>query len=337
MHKVFGAPSAKGGAKGEDDDAGATKGSSAGEALGNYIVSYFEQRRGPGAEGSAVPRLTDKPLLLLQGDKSLAALPTLLTTNGIEHEDIVVYETCGDGSIERNVGRVCELLKDLAWNEEHGANLARSRRGSGASSGSNSGTSPLSRRQAAKSSVTSTLGPEQRSALLSASPERSPTVQAFGGNGDCNEAAEVSEDVIVNPPSASSIAHLAARPDFLVFFSPSGVDFCAPFLSRRGWFPADTPSDQGREPRVTDSRRSSSRPRFVALGPTTAAHLKSKYGFIVVEEHVQRDSDPVQQSRSDSWFVAVADKPEPAEVREAILRLEKVTPEAGYGNIEKTE
>ncbi|CAO1616301.1 unnamed protein product [Parajaminaea phylloscopi] len=286
--KVYGAPGAAKPSKEGDDEDGATQGdkSSAGHAMGEYIAGWFERRRAPATaeDENEVKPLAAHPLLILQGDKSLAALPTVLTERGLDWQNIVVYQTCADAGIAGSLDRVHSLLHDLAWTEKSGTS---SRRGSGASTGSNGGLRP-------KALLKETQMTSIKSEAVTSSPEDERSLEDV-----TSPSLTVAQDKDALP--VRMLSNLARRPDWIVFFSPSGVDFAADALRARGWLPPVTDASSER------SHGAASYPHYLALGPTTAAHLKDKYGLPDAAGHKT---------------LAVAEKPEPSGVKEGIAQAE---------------
>lgn len=288
VSKVYGAPNrgkegggGGGGAKGGDDDAGDAGGKgSAGEALGQYILNWFQYQAPPATSSSAdssssAPR---KPLLILQGDKSLPALTDLLSANDMAYETCLVYDTCADPGIGKGLTGVETLLQDLSWTSRvAAASRAGSRRGSGASPkpSHSSLRNEISMSSVEGGDAAGKTDVETTTTLLD--PEEMP-----------------------DSPSALPVDSNPLHPNYLVFFSPSGVDFSADELRKRDWLP---PAPSSSSSSRSSQQRSSveSRPGIVAIGETTAKHLRELYGL---------------------QDVLVADKPEPEGVREAILRCE---------------
>lgn len=287
--KVYGPPpsasSATKSKKEGDEEQGTDLGDkgSAGQALGEYIVGWYERRREPGSDTGP---LTAKPLLILQGDKSLTALPSVLIESKIPCDSIVVYETCADDNIAKNADRVGNLLRDLAWNERSGTN---SRRGSGASMGSSSGGTKATLPGGPLTSLRS------EPAVSSPKEERAPQHQSEA------TGAAAAEDT--SQTTIEALSNLSRRPDWIVFYSPSGVDFAVEALRSRGWFP---PSETTEGSDLFHSSKISY-PHYLALGPTTAAHLREKYRIPEASGHAT---------------LPVAEKPEPAGVKDAILKAE---------------
>lgn len=185
-NKVYGAPPKRGAPKPPPSKAGASgEEPSAGEALGEYILGWLQRRRdatrpaGDADDVGSSPLLT-KPLLLLQGDKSLTALPDFLKANSIPFQPIEVYATSADQTLQANLRRLQIMYESLDADEDG-----------------------------------------------------VPTTSAPG------------------------------KPDWVVFFSPSGVEYSRELLEELGWFPSN------------DNQH----PRLITLGNTTGAHLREKYGF----------------------------------------------------------
>lgn len=290
--KVFGAPNTastvKKQNKGSGDEDGGSGGAqgSAGGVLGEYITGWFERRRDPQPESSDEPvALSAKPLLLLQGDKALPALPSIFTQKNLPFSNIVVYETCADDSITKNLGRVSDLLRDLAWNERSGAN---SRRSSGASTGSNAAGG-------AKAFLAGAQMSSLRNEVIVSSPE------------EPEEHAQQKAIQAATAAQSATIANLARRPDWIVFFSPSGVDFAAEALRSRGWLPPVTQGSEYGQPLNSTDSSSTTYPHYLALGPTTLAHLRDRYAL---------------PQASGQETLSVAEKPEPSGVKAAILKAE---------------
>lgn len=228
-NKVYGAPPKKG-AKASQTGGATGADTTAGEALGEYILGWLQRRRDAAStssdgEGSSIPLLS-KPLLLLQGDKSLAALPNFLEAHSIPFRAIQVYETCADQALASNLSRLQIMYQSLDDDDD----------------------------------------------------------EQHGQNGSAIDGSDES-------PS---------KPDWIVFFSPSGVDYSRQALDSFGWFPRN------------DTAR---RPRLVTLGSTTGNHLKEQYGFSVA---AGEDAD------SDS-LVVVATSADPQGIKDALDRVEATT------------
>lgn len=207
--KAFGCPA---NAKNQGADA---EGKGAGEALGQYIVGWLQRRAAsaPPTAGEQAPATVKLPLLLLQGDKSLPALPDIFTKNGVPFEAIRVYETCEDPSLEDNLDRLQLFYTGLGIHDD-----------------------------------------EEKATLLLNSAE--------------------DENVELPVPTGGS------RPDWIVFFSPSGVDYSARHLRALGWLPpASTTEGETQACDAQDGKETVEYPRYVALGPTTAKHLRDQYGL----------------------------------------------------------
>lgn len=211
--KAFGCPA---NAKNQGADA---EGKGAGEALGQYIVGWLQRRAAPApssatsASGEQAPATARPPLLLLQGDKSLPALPDILAKNDIPFETIRVYETCEDPSLEDNLNRLQLFYTGLGIHDVE----------------------------------------EEATLLLNSAEDVSLELQAPSG---------------------------VARPDWIVFFSPSGVDYSARHLRALEWLPPALAANE--EAKASDGEKGSTSmdyPRYVALGPTTAKHLRDQYGL----------------------------------------------------------
>lgn len=116
--------------------------------------------------------------------------------------------------------------------------------------------------------------------------------------------------------SSSSTKQTIARPDWIVFFSPSGVNYALEEFRRRKWLPPAQNSKSSSEPEAvspnttvtshasTDGRRSSGSrkyPRIAVLGTTTRAWMV---------ENLDIEPD------------AVATKPGPKELKDAIEAVE---------------
>ena len=105
------------------------------------------------------------------------------------------------------------------------------------------------------------------------------------------------------------------KPDWLVFFSPSGLQYALDDMRERGWMPGPYTFDFEKQEYAKDSPESAERkdkwlsagppdgfPRIAVLGPTTKRWVRQHLGF-------QPD--------------AVAATPGPPELREAIRMAEK--------------
>ncbi|CAO1638187.1 unnamed protein product [Sympodiomycopsis kandeliae] len=223
-NKVYGAPPKKGGSK-PTASSSTNNETSAGEALGEYILGWLTRRRDAshpttteGTPSDEPSPLLEKPLLLLQGDKSLAALPSFLESHRIPYKNIEVYSTCADRALLSNLHKLQIMYQSLSSEED------------------------------------------------------------------------------------DNLMTLEAVPDWITFFSPSGVDYSYPALKELGWFP--------------DIKSNSARPRIVTLGNTTANHLKEKYGFVIAGS---------QESQGSAAEILVATSADPQGIKEALDRAENGT------------
>ena len=94
----------------------------------------------------------------------------------------------------------------------------------------------------------------------------------------------------------------AHKPDWLVFFSPSGVQYALPHLRRRRWLPPEPPADSVPPPIDAKPGAGGKYPKVAVLGPTTKRWIKDNLHF---------------------WPDAVAATPGPIELKEAITLVEK--------------
>lgn len=94
----------------------------------------------------------------------------------------------------------------------------------------------------------------------------------------------------VDIPLASSSHANDPAPKWIVFFSPSGGDYALPDLRARNWVPGP------------DSESKDRMPKIACIGPTTATWVRERFGM---EPH------------------AVASRPTPASLREAIVKVEQ--------------
>lgn len=113
--------------------------------------------------------------------------------------------------------------------------------------------------------------------------------------------AVVEDDDAPPLPLASDIGlgtGTGTKPDWLVFFSPSGLQYALPSLRARRWLPssASTPA-----PGEVRTGAPDGYPRIAVLGPTTKRAVREVLGFAPD---------------------AVASSPEPVELREAIRGAE---------------
>ncbi|KDN53625.1 hypothetical protein K437DRAFT_3752 [Tilletiaria anomala UBC 951] len=92
------------------------------------------------------------------------------------------------------------------------------------------------------------------------------------------------------------------KPDWIVFFSPSGVQYALPHLRCRKWIPPEPPAEAEPPPIDAKPGAGSKYPRIAVLGPTTKSWVRHNL-------HILPD--------------AVAASPAPTELREAINLVEK--------------
>ena len=99
------------------------------------------------------------------------------------------------------------------------------------------------------------------------------------------------------------------KPDWIVFFSPSGVQYALPHLRQRKWLPPEPPA--GSQPPAIDVKPGVPKgyPKMAVLGPTTKRWVRDNLHF---------------------WPDACAGSPTPVDLKEAInfvekrLRMEKI-------------
>lgn len=277
----------------------------------------------------------DAPILLLQGDKSLGTLPKLLSSADppIPIDIIKCYETCAHERFSESCSR---LSRTLAL-----ARKSASRRGSGSGlhhqaaaaaavqsslaqavgadfalpAQRDSHITPSlanrSRRGSNQSSITAAARAELGMGLTPLPPQQSgnssssnTTTFSLNVSGTGSRFSSSDSSALIIP--SESDRPKPPRPDWIVFFSPSGVQYSLNELRSRGWFPpASIPPEQGSvESRLVQmvSPAPMEFPRIAVLGPTTKKYLRD-------ELNLAPD--------------AVAAVPGPSELREAIRMAEK--------------
>lgn len=274
----------------------------------------------------------EAPVLILQGDKSLGTLPKVLSSANppIPQDIIKVYETCAHENFSDSCSRLTRTLTL--------ARRSASRRGSGTGpqhqaaaaaavaslaqavgadyatpaqidSHTSSILASRSRRGSNQSSITAAARAELGNgftplphAQASASSETGNSFSISTTGAGARFSAN-STSLSISPPT---VDRLRPPPDWLVFFSPSGVQYALPELRSRGWFPpAPSPPEAGSvESRLIPVAAPAppQYPRIAVLGPTTKRYLRD-------ELNLAAD--------------AVAAVPGPSELREAIRMAEK--------------
>lgn len=311
-----------------------------GEALAAYVIRHFNGPAGaaPGDEMTTDDAPPPPPLLLLTGDKNAPTIPDALKAAKppIPFEELQVYET----SIDSNFGTSCDALsRSLPPNPQSrpgsrrgsrsGSNSSTRRPSVGSLWGAGGGGSPLSGAEGQiarrKNSLAAAEGPLAGAGAAVASGQ--PLNNAMGLQGLSAMTPMAGKDglptssAVVSSPIDESPFPLdvdiglgtgpGTRPDWLVFFSPSGLQYALADLRRRGWLPPDYGHKEGQAASATETGQRKTWlsagppdgfPRIAVLGPTTKRFVRNELGF-------QPD--------------AVAATPGAGELREAIRVAEK--------------
>lgn len=270
-----------------------------GEALANYVTRHF----GP-LDSEAEP---PAPILVLVGDKNAPTIPDMLRAKGYPIEVLQVYETCLDEGFDA----YCEALsRTLPAISSRPGSRRPSRSGSFSSAsgrrpsfgvwaerrGSGTGTPSENGPTAALGALgggTTPLGGMTPFSSIAGAGRRSGSPQQMAPGGSVvedEEALPLDSDIGLSTGTGT-------KPDWLVFFSPSGLQYALPTLRARRWLPpADAPAHPALSAGAPDGF-----PRVACLGPTTKRAVKELLGFAPD---------------------AVASAPEPVELREAIRGAE---------------
>lgn len=299
-----------------------------GELLATYIIRHFNGPMGAAPGHEVDIAMDEPPLLYLTGDKNAPTVREALTeaNPSIPIEELLVYETCLDSAF----GKACDALSRSL--PPAPASRPGSRRSSRA------GSSSSSRRPSVGSWLGNALDRRQQSADSRAAPTGSPQAHAHAPSvlsamtpvntsnldtahhptGSPTFVASPIEESLFPLPLDTDIGlgtGSGTKPDWLVFFSPSGLQYALDDLRQRGWMPLPYTFDFDKQELAKDSTESAERkekwlsagppdgyPRIAVLGPTTKRWVRQNLGF-------QPD--------------AVAASPGPTELREAIRMAEK--------------
>ncbi|KAK0544712.1 uroporphyrinogen-III synthase [Tilletia horrida] len=217
----------------------------------------------PSPSAYAIPN----PLLLLQGDKALPTLPEILSTarpHPIPFETIKVYETGMDPHFEAHVESHKTMLARARGVALSRRNSGRSsRRPSGnwstnpgtASGGSGSGFQSIGGGAGGSADAKSMNAPggvisAVAGLQLDGMPRRGSASSALSMMSTTSSAAMPnSVDGSIDPTTSAAIVHtvsglhqsapsvVSLRPDWIVFYSPSGVKYALEALRKNDWIP----------------------------------------------------------------------------------------------------
>lgn len=301
-----------------------------GEALASYIIRHFNGPQGAAPGDALDVDPNEPPLLYLTGDKNAPTIPEMLQAASppISVEALMVYET----SLHPQFSSACSALSRSL------PPAPQSRPGSRRSSRAGSGSS--TRRPSVNSLFGHSVGAALERKRSSGATEMGSKAGALGGTNNALQSAVgppltamtpfAATPENENPPVlASPIEEVdlpldtdiglgtgtGTKPDWIVFFSPSGIQYALEDLQRRKWLPGpytfnadaqeyakDSPESIRRRERWLSSGPPEGFPRLAVLGPTTKRWVRQNLGF-------QPD--------------AVAASPGPTELREAIRMAEK--------------
>lgn len=307
-----------------------------GEALASYIVRHFNGPMGAAPGQTLEVEPDEKPLLYLTGDKNASTIADMLSnaSPSIPYEPIMVYETSLHSSFSSSCTALSRSLPPLVLSRSGSRRSSRagstssSRRPSvGSLFGTQTGTaSPLSSlaTEARRSSTSSSDGGGHlgKSALqgaggpaLTAMTPMASTPLSEVENSPVAASSPIEEVDLMLDTDIGLGTGSGTQPDWLVFFSPSGIQYALEDFRNRQWLPQPHTFDADKQEYAKDSVESKQRkekwlsmgspegyPRIAALGPTTKRWIRQNLGF-------QPD--------------AVAASPGPTELREAIRMAEK--------------
>jgi hypothetical protein len=292
-----------------------------GEALASYIIRHFNGPSGA-APGDALDVETDTPpLLYLTGDKNASTIPDMLgqANPPISVETLMVYETSLDSNFTSSCSALSRSLPPAPQSRPG------SRRGSRSNSQNNS-------RRPSMNSLFSSVMAEQlerkRSTYAADNGDAGDVIASSRGPpmtamtpftmSPTQELSQSPIDDSIELPLDTDIGlgtGTGTKPDWIVFFSPSGIEYTIDDLRRRRWLPGPYTFDPDAQEYAKDSPESIKRgerwlsmgpplgfPRLAVIGPTTKKWVRQNLGFLPD---------------------AVAASPGPTELREAIRMAEK--------------
>lgn len=306
-----------------------------GELLATYIIRHFNGPSGA-APGHSIEVTSDQPpLLYLTGDKNATTIREALqgANPPIPLEELLVYETCLDPEFNRSCEALSRTLPPAPASRP--GSRRSSRAGSNSSSrrpsvGSLFGTGVERRKSSLFSAITgegrTTTGTSGGTPLTAMTPFSSNTPSGDGAIGiePTGSPAMVASPLAVDDSEMTSFpldtdiglgTGSGTKPDWIVFFSPSGLQFALDDLRKRRWLPKqhtfnfeaqeyakDSPESRERREKWLSAGPPEGYPRIAVLGPTTKRWVRQNLGF-------QPD--------------AVAASPGATELREAIRMAER--------------
>ncbi|UZJ55466.1 hypothetical protein CBS101457_004786 [Exobasidium rhododendri] len=308
-----------------------------GELLATYIIRHFNGPSGAAPGQNLDVGSDEPPLLYLTGDKNAPTIRDALqnATPPIPVEELIVYETCLDPAFSHSCDALSRSLPPASASRP--GSRRSSRAGSGSSQrrpsvGSLFGPGFERRKNSANlegkanSNLNSGGSVLQGGAPLTAMTPVPPSVATGDGNNGSILQPTGSPLMVASPIDDFSFTFpldtdiglgtgTGTKPDWLVFFSPSGLQYALDDLRKRRWMPEHYTFDFNLQEYAKDSAESKERkekwlsagppdgyPRLAVLGPTTKRWVRQNLGY-------QPD--------------AVAASPGPAEMREAIRVAEK--------------
>ena len=256
------------------------------ELLATYIVRHF-----------STPSLMEgipahAPLLYLVGDKNTSTIPDALDAANppIPHEQVQVYETRLDPHFQESVQTLAKSLPVVLSrpvSRRPSQSSIRSRPGSRRPSGGSVGA------RMPDIQPSSTIVPDTS---LRPEPESITPIEEETILKALRSKQQASSSSVNASPKDKSTPLAAAKPDWIVFFSPSGVNYALAEFRQRKWLPP-APSDST----APASKTKTPFPKIAVIGPTTRDWIVENLG---IEPH------------------AVAAKPGPKELKDAIEAVE---------------
>lgn len=303
-----------------------------GEALANYIIRHFNGPQGAAPGDSLEVNADEPPLLYLSGDKNAPTIPDMLSSASppIQVQQLMVYETClhpqfvhACSTLSRSLPPAPQSRPGSRRSSRAGSSSSTRRPSVGSLFGGGIGAALERKRSGGASdygqkptglnhsnhSMSGSTGPALTAMTPFAStPEQQHTPEFLASPLEDMEIPPLDTDIGLGTGTGT-------KPDWIVFFSPSGIQYALEDLQKRKWLPGPYTFDAEKQQYAKDSPESARRkekwlsmgppegyPRLAVIGPTTKRWVRQNLGF-------QPD--------------AVAASPGPTELREAIRMGER--------------